>query len=224
MWLRPKSLATFDKKWNKMLLKGAFKGMVFPYDDELLKRLGHVYYGGIPASILLLVPSMCSGYCYDRSVLITLGMDDFRIVNGAINSLLVKYADEVAKDGVSVANHSWVESNGWVYDTTLGLKIKKELYYAMEDPIIRKINTKEDALDFFEYQSILNADIENDKYALPLTMPIIEDLPPHPLYADFFKQEIARFKTEVDYDAICQVICGGPPPKPFEVSSEHKMN
>ena len=187
---------THEKRYQSLLKYGVENGLVQPYEDELIKRLRTVYYGGVPAAILLFVDKLCNGYCYDRSMLITMGMDDFLLVNGDIKSLELKYGKESA-------NHSWAESNGWVYDTSLGFKIEKNLYYKMEQPKINKINTKESCYDYFEYKEIINSNIEHDKYVLPMIIPIIERVVPECLFSEYLKNELELFKERINYKDLC---------------------
>ena len=58
-----------QKKYKMLLIYGLSKGLIFPYDDELIERLRNVYYGGVPASIILLSNGLSNGYCYDRALL-----------------------------------------------------------------------------------------------------------------------------------------------------------
>lgn len=44
----------WKNKNKQMLLWGLKNGHIFPYDDELIMKLRDIYYGGIPASIILL--------------------------------------------------------------------------------------------------------------------------------------------------------------------------
>jgi len=193
------TLEQYNKRYSKLKKYGIKKGLIKPYEYELIERLRNVYYGGCPASILLLMNKMCNGMCYDRSMLITMGMDDFQLVNGAIKGLELRF-------GLESANHSWAESNGWVYDTSLGYKIEKDLYYQMEEPLINKINSKQSCLDYIEYQEILEADIEKDKYVVPMLMPIWESLIPTSLFPEWLEQEITLFKEQIKYDELCQEV------------------
>ena len=188
-----------EQKRKAIFKYGARTGGIQFYEEELIERLRSVYYGGIPASILLFIDPLTNGHCYDRSMLITMGMDDFTLVRGKISGLRLRYGEEKA-------GHGWVESGDWVYDTSEGLKFKKSLYYAMESPQVTAIRTKQECLDYDEYQDILNADIEQDKYVLPVMMPMIEGLAQISLLSEFLKAEIERFKKEVKYDDICREV------------------
>ena len=60
-----------QKKHRLLLLWGLINGFIAPYDDELIEKLRKVYYGGIPASVILLSNGMTNGHCYDRALLMS---------------------------------------------------------------------------------------------------------------------------------------------------------
>ena len=56
-----------QKKWElhcykqrQLLIYGLKNGFIVPYDNVLIEKLRKVYYGGIPASIILLSNGMSS--------------------------------------------------------------------------------------------------------------------------------------------------------------------
>lgn len=51
-------------KVKKLLIQGLKSGYITPYDDNLIEKLRNIYYGGIPASIILLSTGMSNGRCY----------------------------------------------------------------------------------------------------------------------------------------------------------------
>jgi len=208
----------FRKKYEILFKYGVSKKLISPYECELIEKLRTVYYGGVPASILLTCDELCGGHCYDRALLVTLGFgdDDFNLVDADIDGITLnpKHIDEFKDtNDIHYGNHCFVErtkSDGsvWVYDTSLGLVIEKKLYYLMERPRITKINSREDTINFCEYQDIKNADIKKDKYALPLIMPNIEAIAKKSegIYSEFLKKEIELFKQRIGYGDICDEI------------------
>ena len=207
------------KKRTVLLTSYGIKtGRIHSYEKELIENLRHVYYGGIPASILLLCEEVCNGFCYDRGVLVTLGFsdDDFRVVDADIDGIKLnpKYIDKNRENqDPHYASHCFAErtkSDGttWVYDTSMGLVIEKDLYYKMENPQITKINSKQETLNFCEYQDIKNSNINKDKYVLPLILPNIEYIASisSGIYHEELRQEIDLFKEKLDYDGICTEI------------------
>lgn len=207
------------KKKKRMLMHWGIKnGYIYAYNERLMENLREVYYGGIPGSVLLLCESLCQGFCYDRSVLVTLGFenDDFNIIKAGIDGIKLNpyYIDRNRKyfskdyDSHSIAERILSDGSRWIYDTSLGLVIEKKLYFLMERPDIRKINNKEATLTYCEYQDIKNADIDRDKYVLPLVLPMIEKIVNNTdrLYSEVIKKEIELLKKRIDYEQLCYEI------------------
>ncbi|MDO4283286.1 MAG: hypothetical protein Q4D02_06565 [Clostridia bacterium] len=182
---------------NYEMDKALARGEILTYEEELIQRLRHVYYGFLPASALLLIDDYCNGYCADRSMLITMGMDDFKLVRADVRSLAINYGREHAY-------HSFVEHDGYVYDTSLGCKIKKEVYYKIENPRIRKIDTMKECMCFPEYRAILHTDIQNEKMFLPVTMPMIMEAIQRATFKERATYELELFKQEIEYDKMLQ--------------------
>ena len=213
------------KKRRQILMDyGIEKGLIHPYEVDFIETLRNTYFGGVPASIILLSHQLTSGRCYDMALLACFGMgdDDFKMVDANIDGLALNpvYIDEynkiLSKFGKVIGNyknHCFVERTKqdgtvWVYDTTIGFVCEKNLYYKMENPEITKINEKHSVLDYFEYQDIKNADIEKDKYILPITIPNIEMIASvdDGMYKDILKYEIELFKEKIGYDDIVREV------------------
>lgn len=107
-----------------------------PYEQELIDKLRSYNYKGIPLSIIVLCFDACNGNCYATSVFLTSGMDKFKLVHGNINI----YPKN------NYHNHSWIEKDDFVYDSTDGFKYEKELYYKL-----------------YEAESVVTYDEENCK-------------------------------------------------------------
>lgn len=213
----------YRKKYSILFDYGIKTGRIHSYEKELIENLRQVYYGGVPGSIILLCDRMCNGFCYDRGLLVTFGFgdDDFQLVDADIDGIRLRpdyvseYREELQKGTANehYGNHCFAErrkkdGTEWVYDTSKGLVFEKKLYYMMERPRITKLNSKQATLDYCEYQDIKNADIERDKYALPLILPTYVALAEQgqQFYTEALKNEIALFKQTIDYDGICQEI------------------
>ena len=205
------------KKYDILFDYGVKHGLIRSYDNQLIENLRHIYYGGLPASILLLHGKLSNGYCYDRGTLITLGFgnDDFQVVDSDIDSLKLnpQFIDEYRYNNLSehYPNHCFAErttSDGitWVYDTSVGLVFEKSLYYKMQNPKITKVNNRSTTLKFLYYDFQRDADIERDKYALPLILHNIEACmyPTQPFYLEQLKKEIEILKSEIGYDDVCK--------------------
>ena len=44
----------YHRKKRKLTIYGLNNSLIFPYSDEIIKKFRKIYYGGIPASIILL--------------------------------------------------------------------------------------------------------------------------------------------------------------------------
>lgn len=208
---------------KKLVYKYGIKyGLVGTYSDELITRLRDVFYGGIPASILLLANHYCSGYCYDRALLMAVALEDmeYQVVDADVDGIRynpnvmkeVKYLNENGEVvNEHYANHSYLEvfDNGrtLVIDTTAGLIFDKRLYDFLEHPVVTKINDKQATMDFIDYRDIRKATVETDKYAAPLLIPAFEaSIDKATFYKERLRKEIKLHKERIHYDEICKEI------------------
>ena len=196
--------------------------MVGMYSDAFLEKLRDVYYGGIPASIILLDPARCRGKCYDRAILAAAGLKDmdYRVVHADIDG--IKYNKRTMADVAYLksvgepinkryANHCYIEFEAggltWVLDTTDALIYEKHLYQLLHRPKVTCIRTKEETLTFPDYVDIVEADIDRDKYIVPTSLPMIEaEIERYSMYKEQARREIELFKKRIDYDALCAEI------------------
>lgn len=207
-------------KYKQLLLWGLKNGFIMPYNNSLIEKLRNVYYAGIPASIILLCDGMTNGYCYDRALLMSRALlddeDDVQLVYATIDS--IRLNPRFICDRPLCADHCIVErtnkdGNQLIYDTTAGFIFDKRLYWLMENPKVRKINSKESIKKFIEAdEERYPLDIERDKYASPLILPFIEMTygRPNEMYSqlgiELLQREIEHFKEKINYAAICQEI------------------
>lgn len=212
----------FWKKHNILMKLGIKYKMIGGYSDAYLEKLRDVYYGGIPASIILLDPARCRRRCYDRAVLAAAGLQDidYRVVHADIDGIRynkatmaeVKYwQDKGEKISDRYANHCYLEFEQggltWVLDTTDGLIYEKHLYQLINRPKVNCVRTKEETLAFPDYIDIIEADIERDKYIVPALLPIIEaEIEQYSMYKEQARREIELFKKKINYDALCAEI------------------
>lgn len=223
-------MVSFEKrKWDlyqyksrKLLLYGLKNKKIFPYGDELIEKLRNIYYGGIPASIILLSDGMTNGYCYDRALLMSRAFIDeekydvnllYATIDGLrLNPLYKRDDNPLAYDHCIVEIK---EKNGkeYIIDTSAGFIYEKDLYWKIEHPKIRKINTKEAIIRFVkEDESIWPEDIERDKYALPAIIPNIESCYGRPnekytmLGIEMLQKEIELFKKKIKYDEVVKEV------------------
>ena len=206
----------YEYKYYKLLKFGLKTGRIFPYDDELIEKLREVYYGGIPASIILLSNGLTNGFCYDRALLMSRAFldtdDDIKLLYGDIDGL--KLNPRFINDDPLYADHCFLErttkdGKHLIYDTSSGFVYDKKIYWLMERPKIRKFNEKEAIKRFIrEDEEIHPENLENDKYAAPM---ILDNLKytygrPTEMYSllgiELLQREIELFKEKIGYDKI----------------------
>lgn len=210
------------KKHMWLFKIGAKHKMVGLYSDRFIENLRDVYYGGIPASIILLDPARCRGKCYDRAILAAAGLKDFdyKVVHADIDSIrynkntmaeVAYWKGKGEQISERYANHCYLEFEDggltWVLDTTEGLVYEKHLYQLINRPKVNCVRTKEETLAFPDYIDIVEADIDRDKYIVPTLLPIIEaEIEKESLYQEQARREIELFKKKINYDALCAEI------------------
>lgn len=183
--------------------------MIAPYDDELIKKLRNVYYGSIPASIILLTNSLCNGFCYDRALLLSKVFlnteDDVNLIYADVDSIKLNplYINEKSYDHCIVERIT-KDKIHLIYDTSTGLVYDKSLYWLLERLKIRKINNKQSIKDFVELENY--SDINDDKYGALLILPMIEKICRRhdELYSteeyNLLKKEIKHYKDFIQYN------------------------
>lgn len=184
---------------------GVRAGLVLPYEQGLIDRLRAVYFGGLPGSVILLIRQLCDGKCYDRAMMISMGMDKFEMVWGSIRNIRL----DGGKDGrpiIETSDHCWVECGDWVYDTSHCLRTKKWFYYFLESPIIRLREDQDWFRDQLIYQEWLSCNPETNRRLLPAIIPLIEPLIPGCLYKETVEYELDLFKIKINYNQIHEEI------------------
>lgn len=207
-------------KQKVLLIWGLKNGLITPYDDQLIEKLRKVYYGGIPASVILLSNGMTNGHCYDRALLMSRAFlddeDDVQLLYADIDSL--KLNPQYISDSPLYADHCIVEritkdGRHLIYDTSAGFVYDKKLYWLMEHPKVRKINNKESIIKFInEDEDFHPEDVERDKYIAPLVLPMIEKTfgRPTEMYSllgiELLQREIEHYKKAINYDGVVEEI------------------
>lgn len=201
----------FEFKHNKMLIYGIKNKKVFPYSDLVFNKLRPYQIGGMPASILLFITEMNNGFCYDRSLLMQLAFKDCEIVHADVETLRVMY-DEGSPEHSFVVVKDHERNKEWVVDTSMGLIYDKEYYYKFEKPKINRVISKKECMDSLEIKEIIAGDFTQDKYALPLYLPFIENCVKNSrwlgtvMYREAVLKELEIFKKAIGYDDIVKEI------------------
>lgn len=197
-------LQNLEKNKTKLNLynDGIKKGLIQPFDQEVLTNLRNLYYGCISGIIYIYGMATDCGTIANKMILLRYALDDrnFQIVHGNTYSTENIFFD---KYNNNLDNNSWIEvkegNKEWVYDPFSLLKIEKNLYYQIEEPEVFRIISKKDVEshpgriddDYYRFD-------EGGKEFLTFILPSIEKNLKNNPHKDFLKAEISRFKEEVD--------------------------
>jgi len=192
-----------------MLVYGLEHDLIALYDEDLIKNMRLVKYGGIPASIILLSNKICNGYCYDRArllaeVLINMG-EDVNLIHADVDSLRYSLHAKSPED----FEHCFVEritkdGSHLIYDTSSGLCYDKDYYWKMENPKVRLIRNKDEIIEFIKSE---RKDKVDDSASM-LIIPFIEDtINDHDEFyttekIPLLKREIDLYKESIKYDEL----------------------
>ena len=218
---KEKEWKKFQRNYNRLTYWGLKHGYVKPYNNKLIEKLRTIYYGGLPASILLLSNGMSNGYCYDRALLMARAFidtdADVKLICASINSLKLNPEYDCNKNPL-YADHCFVEiidedGKQYICDTTSGFIYDKRFYWIIEHPEIRKVIEKEEIKrKVKEDEEYYPEDIERNKYAATLTLPLIESTYGRPteLYShigiNLVQKEIELFKERIKFSEVCKEV------------------
>ena len=119
----------FKQFYNTVRIKVLFKlgerlGLIQDYPEEIWKQTEKHYYSGNPVSILL-TNGLNIGKCHDRAYALTMAFDKCNLIRGC----LPKYGKSHNDDDDLDFEHSWVEDDKYVYDTTFVKRFNKRFYH-----------------------------------------------------------------------------------------------
>lgn len=208
----------YSYKQKRLLLYGLKNGLILPYDDKLIEKLREIYYGGIPASIILLSNAMTNGHCYDRALLLSRAFldeeDDINLLYATIDS--IKLNPRFISDSPYYADHCVLEritkdGRHYIYDTSAGFVYDKNFYWIIEHPKVRKVNGKESIKAFISHDEGFITKYD-DRFIAPLIIPSIEKTygMPSEIYSqagiELLQREIEHYKSTIDYNGLIEKI------------------
>lgn len=174
--------------YGEMIWNFFQEGKIVPYEEELIEKLRDKYYEGIPLSIVLNSKCCCRTYCHHMAFQLTRGLDEFRLVRGNIN--IYPIGDR--------PNHSWVEKDGFVYDTTDGFKWEKNTYYELFDATIIEEYNENNYMDFWFYRNQLEKCEKVPKEQTAMMVELVEMLETEKQWINYecLMSEIAKFRKK----------------------------
>ena len=224
-------MATIYEKlrWNLFKIKekvlmeyGMQNSLITSYDKELINNLHNIYYGGLPISLLILNQRQCLRKCYDKALLLSLGLKDYdyKMIDADVDYIELRPSScDIAKktNNKHIGNHCFIEATiknvkRVIYDTNQGLMYDRNLYYMINSPKITKIHTKEEVENYIEYQEIIEYNkkgIGEDRYFLPTLIELLEININNGctyLYSELIKEELEKYKEEIGYSSIIEEV------------------
>ncbi|MBR5621095.1 hypothetical protein IKW75_01260 [Candidatus Saccharibacteria bacterium] len=157
-------------------------GYILPYDEELIKKLRNIYYGGVPASIILLCRAITDGMCYDRALLMSRAFlndsDDVKLVYAKMADLKFNPIYKNHDGDHCVVERITENGKHFIYDTSMGFVYAKWIYWLINFPRIRLVRHKDEIIEFLknEESSVYSEEsiyVDRD-FALGLIIPSIE--------------------------------------------------
>lgn len=156
-----------------------------PYDKETIDAMYDVRFCGMPISFLLLDKRKTNTFCHFCASLLTFVIPNSKRVEGKLTTL----------DG---SEHSWVEVDDVVYDTSETLMWDKKCYYEKDGVLSSFVVSDEEVHKSAD-------DYLNNSGFIESFVGWIEDLESHledNIYRRFLSEHIERFKEEIDYDSL----------------------
>jgi len=203
-------------KRKKLLILGLKNDLIGLYSDELIEKLRHIYYGGIPASIILLSNCLTNGMCYYRAILLSKAFldteDDIKLLYVTVDSLRLNPSYIKEKTSSLDCDHCIIEritkdGKSIIYDTSSGFVYDKKMYWLIQNPKIRHVKDKETIKKFVEQEKDVN-----DEYITPLIFPFLEMNfgSCSEMYSmkglELLQREINYYKDKIKYDKIVERI------------------
>ena len=116
----------FFAKFKVLSAKASREGTIMEFDDEIFEKMKNTIISCFPVSFYIKHSNnmFALGTCYDRSLYMFLALDDAVLVRGKNKDLEYNY-------GKGHGGHGWVEVGDYVYDPSIMLKFKKDVYYQL---------------------------------------------------------------------------------------------
>lgn len=161
------------------------------YDVDLMEKMYETRFAGLPLAFTLLDMRKTQSHCHETADMLVFLLENSNRVMGELPSI-------VGKD----KRHSWVEFGEYCYDTTEGMKWKKESYYEANQPSNVVIFPREESIERMQSRVSLP---ESSKEKCVAFVRDLEDNAHDQLYRAFLRFYVSKFKEEkgldiMDYD------------------------
>ena len=209
-------MSELELRWQKYLdkkkeieLYGISNNLIYPIEDEIIKRLRNVYDLGLRASILISSSILCNSFCMQRPLLLTLavGDEDFNIIDFFCNGIILN-PEYIGQNNINTDDYFGIhrvferireDGSRWIYDTSYGLVFEKNLYYTLEVNKVDTIISKNEILRSAKYNDLKNRSFEESIKAWQVYEPVLGDLVNKE--TDFRKitleREVALFREDI---------------------------
>ena len=153
-------------RYKHLYKYGIRKNLINDFPKELWDKIENYYYCGNPVNVLL-QNGFNLGKCYDRAYALTMAFDKCDLIRGSLPKLgKINNVDYDLN-----FEHSWVEDDTYVYDTTFLKRFDKKFYYYLFGAQIDKRISSEELNDddyYKKMKSTTKEDIEKDDGILAL--------------------------------------------------------
>ena len=194
----------YNFKLKKLLVKGIKSGEVTQFSDELYKQMSQTFVAGLPVSIHIryLNPTSGPGKCLDRSLYMFFCFDNALLVRGDCEDLAMRFGSEDSE-------HGWIEIDDYVYDSSLLLRFKKDLYYELYRPTNVVKCSKDEYCSTIEqkkaYDEVRNTTIDDFKPHGKRRLELGASIPLARIFANNsknkgFMNELNEFISLIEYD------------------------
>lgn len=184
------------------LIYGFKNNLVKSFDQEIISELRKCYYGIFSVLIYIFsTDTTFSNIDNKAELLIWIFKDkNIKLVKGSTNSTRNILFYEYGQGHLDY--NLWIEvqegNKTWVYDLFSLLKIEKDFYYKLEEPMIEKIYLK-DVLDLNKDFSIFSNQYDNLLYEMiDKLKESLEDSP----YKELLIPEIIRYKDNISKEKV----------------------
>ncbi|MDD6402539.1 MAG: hypothetical protein PUG33_00165 [Mollicutes bacterium] len=184
------------------LIYGFKNNLVKSFDQEIISELRKCYYGIFSGLIYIFsIDTTFSNIDNKAELLIWIFKDkNIKLVKGSTNSTRNILFYEYGQGHLDY--NLWIEveegNKTWVYDLFSLLKMEKDFYYKLEEPMIEKIYLK-DVLDLNKDFSIFSNQYDNLLYEMiDKLKESLEDSP----YKELLIPEIIRYKDNISKEKV----------------------